>query len=197
MRTGLAVSVVVVKCALRQASLLHRLLAAICLYQTSAGTCSKQFAASHNLPVSCNQKGTIVRTTQPTVTELDAARIREFAGPLHGFGRMPAVGDLLEWVATETDVVPSDRIAPDVVTMGSTVSFMEVGTRAVCRVSVVHPVDVSIEERRISVLSPVGRALFGRRVGEFTTVEMPDGGEREIEIRTMHYQPEAAGVPRP
>lgn len=138
-----------------------------------------------------------MRSTLPIVTELDAARIREFAGHLRSMDVLPAVGDLLEWVASEADIVPSNRIAPDVVTMGSTVSFVEVGTRDVFRVSVVHPAEASIEERRISVLSPVGRALFGRRVGEVTTVEMPDGGEREIEVLTMHYQPEAAGVPQP
>jgi regulator of nucleoside diphosphate kinase len=136
-------------------------------------------------------------TTIPVITELDAARIRELAAFSRGANALPAVGDLLEWVKSETDVVPGDRIAPDVVTLGSTVSFREFDTRQVHRVSVVHPVEVSIPERRISVLSPVGRALLGRRVGEFTKVSMPGGGERRIEVLEMHYQPEAAGVLRP
>jgi regulator of nucleoside diphosphate kinase len=136
-------------------------------------------------------------STLPTITELDAARIRALAPHAQGAQRMPAVGELLDWVAAETEVVPADRIAPDVVTLGSTVSFKEVDTREVFRVTVVHPVDASIPERRISVLSPVGRALLGRRVGDLTHVFMPDGGARDIRVLEMHYQPEAAGVPRP
>jgi regulator of nucleoside diphosphate kinase len=58
---------------------------------------------------------------------------------------------------------------------------------------VVFPQDVSIPDRRISVLSPVGRALLGRRVGEVASIELPDGDTRDIRIRAIHYQPEASG----
>lgn len=136
-------------------------------------------------------------STLPTITELDAARIRALAAHAQGPRGMPAVGELIDWVASETEVVAADRIAADVVTLGSTVSFQEIDASEVFRVTVVHPVDASIPERRISVLSPVGRALLGRRVGEVTNVRMPDGGERDIRVLEMHYQPEAAGVPRP
>ena len=124
-------------------------------------------------------------STLPVITELDAARIRGISG------------DLIDWVRSETDVVPGHRIAPDVVTLGSRVSFREVDSREVHCVTVVHPVDASIAERRISVLSPVGRALLGRRVGEVTQVAVPGGGARGIHVLEMHYQPEAAGVPLP
>jgi regulator of nucleoside diphosphate kinase len=136
-------------------------------------------------------------STLPVITELDAARIRELAARARVPGGLPALGELIDWVHAETDVVPSDRIAPDVVTLGSLVSFKEVGLKEVHRVSVVHPVDASIPERRISVLSPVGRALLGRRVGQRSQVAMPGGSARSIEVLKVHYQPEAAGVIRP
>ena len=136
-------------------------------------------------------------TSLPVITELDAARIRELAARPPEAQALPAVGALLEWVAAEADVVPGERIAADIVTLGSTVSFAELGAREVHRVSVVHPVDVSIADRRISVLSPVGRALFGRREGDLSTIAMPDGSEREIRVLEVHYQPEAAGQPLP
>jgi regulator of nucleoside diphosphate kinase len=53
--------------------------------------------------------------------------------------------------------------------------------------------DVSIPERRISVLSPVGRALLGQSVGRTNQFELPDGSTRALHILAMHYQPEAAG----
>jgi transcription elongation factor GreA len=37
----------------------------------------------------------------------------------------------------------------------------------------------------VSVLSPVGRALLGRRPGERVTVELPNGRRRELEVRAI------------
>ena len=133
----------------------------------------------------------------PVITELDAARIRELRSrlPAHARSEDP-LGELIEMVTSEADVVPRERIAADVVTVNSTVSFRESQGGAPHRVTVVYPQDVSIPERRISLLSPVGRALLGRRVGDFARIAMPDGTTREIRIVEMHYQPEASGDPR-
>ena len=130
----------------------------------------------------------------PIITDLDAARIRELGAQLPQGGRHRAeLVDLIELVAGEADIVPRDAIAPDVVTVNSVVSFRDEVTGGVHKVTVVYPRDFSIAERRISVLSPVGRALLGRRVGQRVDIEMPDGTTREIRILQMHYQPEAAG----
>lgn len=136
-------------------------------------------------------------STIPTISELDAARIREMAVHSHGYGGVAVVGALLDWVSSEADVVPAKQITPDVVTLGSTVSYKEIDSHEVHRVAVVHPADSSIPERRISVLSPVGRALLGRRVGEYSEVSMPAGRQRLIQVLELHYQPEAAGVAVP
>ena len=85
------------------------------------------------------------------------------------------------------------KVAPDVVTMNSTVSFRDEPTGLDSRVTLVYPAEVAIAERRISVLSPVGRALLGRAVGAVAEVELPDGGTRPIRVLEIHYQPEASG----
>jgi regulator of nucleoside diphosphate kinase len=128
------------------------------------------------------------------VTELDAARIRDLGA------RLPAAGhathglrNLLEQVAQEADIVASPLVADDVVTMNSTVSFAEAATGSVHRVTVVYPWDASVADRRISVLSPVGRALLGRRTGDASSIDMPDGTWRSIRLGKVHYQPEANG----
>ena len=130
----------------------------------------------------------------PVVTELDAARIRELGSRLPDRGeRLAALSGLIERVEQEADIVPPEHIGPDVVTVNSTVSFRDELTDSVHRVTVVYPQEMSVGQRRISVLSPVGSALLGQRVGQVARVALPDGSTRKLRVLELHYQPEAAG----
>ena len=130
----------------------------------------------------------------PVITELDAARIRELGARLPDGGRsLGALNELIDMVTAEAEIVPGARIAPDIVTVNSKVTFRDELTGGVHTVTVVYPHEFSIADRRISVLSPVGRALLGRRVGDVAALDMPDGGERRIRLLELHYQPEASG----
>lgn len=133
-------------------------------------------------------------STLPVITELDAARIRELGARLPGQGQgFDSLENLIDMVTGECEIVPGGKVPPDVVTVNSKVSFRDELTGAVHTVTVVYPQDFSIPERRISVLSPVGRALLGRRVGRVASFGLPDGTTREIRIMEVHYQPEASG----
>jgi regulator of nucleoside diphosphate kinase len=130
----------------------------------------------------------------PVITELDAARIRELGARLPDGGHsLDALNDLIDMVTAEAEIVPGARIAPDIVTVNSKVTFRDELTGTLHTVTVVYPQEFSIAERRISLLSPVGRALLGRRVGETVELGMPDGSERRIRILELHFQPEASG----
>ena len=130
----------------------------------------------------------------PIITELDAARIRELGSRLPDRGlSLRALNDLIDMVTAEADIVPGARIAPDIVTVNSKVTFRDELTGAQHTVTLVYPHEFSISERRISVLSPVGRALLGRRVGDVVALDIPDERERRIRIVELHYQPEASG----
>jgi len=128
------------------------------------------------------------------ITELDAARIRELGSrlPQRGAG-LGALTGLIEMVEMDAHIVPGAEIDRDVVTVNSTVSFRDEVTQTVHRVTVVYPDDMSVSRRRISVLSPVGQALLGQRVGRRARVALPDGSTRELRILELHYQPESAG----
>ena len=129
----------------------------------------------------------------PVITELDAERIRKLGQRLPDRGRGLTALDALLDIADAAEIVPAERVPADVVTVNSTVSFRERDSGMVHRVTLVYPHEFSIADRRISVLSPVGRALLGRRVGDWVALDMPDGSVREIEVLALHYQPEAAG----
>ena len=128
----------------------------------------------------------------PLVTELDAARIREMAAHV-GAARSDELDDLIDMVANEAQIVPGPRVPADVVTVNSKLTFRDELTGSLHTVTVVYPQDFSIADRRISVLSPVGRALLGRKVGSSVPIALPGGLTRRITILEIHYQPEAAG----
>jgi len=88
-----------------------------------------------------------------------------------------------------------EQFAADIVTVNSVVSFRDEVTETVHRVTLVYPEAASLAERRISILSPVGRALLGRRAGARIAFKVPEGGRRELRVLALHYQPEAAGDP--
>lgn len=129
----------------------------------------------------------------PVITDLDAARIRDLATRLPESHGPAALNELIDMVTHQADIVPSRGVSADIVTVNSIVSFRDELTQTVHKVTVVYPQDMSISERRISVLSPVGRALLGQAVGNLSKVELPDGALREIRVLELHYQPEAAG----
>ena len=131
--------------------------------------------------------------TNPIITELDAARIRELGSRLPDAGQgLRALHELIE-VTQEAEIVPGSRVPPDVVTIHSRVAFRDELTEGAHTVTLVYPHEFSIADRRISVLSPVGRALLGRRVGDCAEIPVPGGTKRRIRILELLYQPEASG----
>lgn len=133
--------------------------------------------------------------TEPIVTELDAARLSRLLGrspaargPRSPHCPFPELDDKLEIAA----IVASRKVAADVVTMNSTVRLREVDQRSAGEVTLVYPADAT-SPTRISVLSPLGQALLGTRVGAVFSLTLPGGEERNYAVEALTYQPEAAG----
>ena len=75
--------------------------------------------------------------------------------------------------------------APDggVVSLGSAVDVKdEFGKQSF---TIVGPAEVDVAAGRISLESPVGKALLGRKVGEEVDVQTP-GGSRKVKITKIH-----------
>lgn len=80
--------------------------------------------------------------------------------------RAPEIATRLLHEVDRADVVPDAGIPTDVVTLGSYVSF-EVGqTGAVKTIQLVRPHEADLEQMRISIVSGMGAALIGLRVGQ-------------------------------
>ena len=89
-------------------------------------------------------------------------------------------------------VVSSEAVPQDVVTMNSTVLYVDETTGERRAVKIVYPVEADAREGRISVLAPVGTALLGLSLGQPIEWEFP-GGRRRLRVEKMIYQPESNG----
>ncbi len=124
------------------------------------------------------------------VTTRDMQLLRALV-EIYSHGRESGAAARLAAELDRATVVAAGEVPLDVVTMNSRVVFEdEAGARR--EVLLVYPpaaVDGAAD--RVSVLSPVGMALFGLAVGEVIDWPMPEGGTRRLRIVAVLYQPES------
>ena len=89
-------------------------------------------------------------------------------------------------------VVSPTGVPEGVVTMNSTVRFRDLRTGRRETYTLVYPAEANVESARLSVLAPLGTALFGANVGDVVECRTP-GGVRRLKVERILYQPEAAG----
>lgn len=126
------------------------------------------------------------------ITRFDKARLMRL---LRGLDAAHENRDEIEDLERELErgtEVESTEVAPDVVTMNSTVRVTDLDANTTHTYTIVFPGDADVDKGRISILSPLGTALLGYRAGDVVTWEMPRG-TRRLRIEALVYQPEAAG----
>jgi len=97
----------------------------------------------------------------------------------------------LEDKIARADIVDVSRLSGDRVVFGATVTLQdEDGASVVYRV--VGDIEADLKKGRISVQSPIARALIGREVGDSVTVKGPKGAEKEYEILSVEFRDEEA-----
>jgi regulator of nucleoside diphosphate kinase len=79
-------------------------------------------------------------------------------------------------------VVPAHHVPTNVVTMGSTVTYVDILDGAEQTVTIVFPAQADAGAGRVSVLSPIGRALLGRTVGTVVDLTLPTGRHLAVRI---------------
>lgn len=97
--------------------------------------------------------------------------------------------DALAEVLMDARMIAHDRLPADRVAMNSRVAYREEPGGESRSVALVHPSEADLAHGRISVLSPVGRALLGRRAGAVTSIRVPGG--RALRIRVLGVEPRA------
>lgn len=93
---------------------------------------------------------------------------------------------------SKAEIVPSEKIDKDVVTMNSEVKLFFGNTQKEQSFKIVYPQDANLKENKISIFSPIATALIGYKIGDEIEWIVP-GGMTKIKIVELIYQPEAAG----
>ncbi|WP_395542468.1 nucleoside diphosphate kinase regulator [Neotabrizicola sp. sgz301269] len=96
--------------------------------------------------------------------------------------RSPDVGERLIDEIARAKLVAPDKMRGDVVTIGSEVTYRDLGMARLHTVTVVYPEDADIDQGRISVLTPVGVALLGLSPGATIFWNTREDEKRHLEV---------------
>lgn len=120
-----------------------------------------------------------------TVSTLDIERLEALLESQHN---QPLRDEL-----ARARVVDPEHIPSDVVTMRSHVRFaIDQPPQQLC-MTLAYPRDMAGLTDGISILTPIGTALLGLKVGDSIDWPRPDGQMTTLRILAVPYQPERAG----
>ena len=97
-------------------------------------------------------------------------------------GRIQELEDKL----ARAHIIDPATIDSDKVVFGATVSLIDLDEGTEVEYQIVGVDEADIAQGKISITSPIARALIGREEGDVTVVQAP-GGEREFEIQEIRY----------
>ena len=91
-------------------------------------------------------------------------------------GRIMELNDKL----SRADVIDPSTLKHDRISFGATVTLMDIDSEEESVYTLVGTEEADVKEKKISISSPVGKALIGKEVGDEVTIRAPG--------RTAHYE---------
>jgi len=93
----------------------------------------------------------------------------------------------LEAQLSAAQIIDISKMTPSgKVVFGVTVDLLEIETEKEVTYQIVGDLEANVSENRISISSPIARALIGKEEGDEVIVKAP-GGDKEYEIVAVHY----------
>jgi len=97
-------------------------------------------------------------------------------------GRIAELEDKL----SRAEIIDVSKLSGSTVKFGATVTVLDEETEEEKRYQIVGESEANVKDGRISVTSPIARALIGKKVGDTVEVKTPKGG-RSYEILTVAF----------
>jgi len=98
-------------------------------------------------------------------------------------GRIREIEDKL----ARAHIIDPSTIKSDKVVFGATVELIDMDSGTEVEYQIVGVDEADIGEHKVSITSPIARALIGKEVGDVAVVQAPSG-EREYEIQEIRYR---------
>jgi transcription elongation factor GreA len=100
----------------------------------------------------------------------------------HNEGRIAELEDKI----SRAEVIDVSKLSGDTIKFGATVSLVDEDTEEEKVYQIVGDVEADVKQGRVSISSPIARALIGKRVGDQVEVVAP-GGARSFEIVAVKF----------
>lgn len=110
--------------------------------------------------------------------EYDAAKERQ--GMIEG-----RIGEIQAKIAT-AEVIDPKSIKSDKIVFGATVSIVDVDTDEESTYQIVGLDEADVKLGKISIMSPLARALIGKKQGDTVIVQSPKG-DKEYEVQSFKF----------
>ncbi len=91
----------------------------------------------------------------------------------HNEGRIAELEDKL----SRADVIDVSKLSGATVKFGATVTLIDEDTDAEKRYQIVGDMEADVKSGKVSISSPISRALIGKKVGDSVEVNTPGGGK--------------------
>ena len=134
----------------------------------------------------------IASTTAPAIQLIDAEADALAELALGVADRLPQVSDLLLHEIERAIVHTRKTIPANVVTMHSTIEFLDEASDTRRSVQLVYPRDADIAAGRISILTPIGAGLIGLCEGQSILWPDREGRQRLLKVVSVAQQPRHA-----
>ncbi|HVV94733.1 MAG TPA: transcription elongation factor GreA [Hyphomicrobiales bacterium] len=92
----------------------------------------------------------------------------------------------VESILARADVIDPSKLRGDTITFGATVKLVDEDTEEEKTYQIVGEVEADVRSGRISISSPIARALVGKRVGDQVEVAAP-GGAKSYEVLAVRF----------
>ena len=97
-------------------------------------------------------------------------------------GRIAELEDKL----ARAEIIDVSKLSGDTITFGATVTLIDEDTEAQKRYQIVGEAEADVKSGRVSITSPIARALIGKKAGDTVEVKTPGGG-KSYEILTVAF----------
>ena len=93
----------------------------------------------------------------------------------------------IESTVAKAEIIDVSKLSGTVIKFGASVSIVNLDSNKESKYQLVGEVEADIERRKISVTSPIARALIGKKKGDYIEVSTPKG-VTSYEIKSVRFK---------